>query len=533
MLDRALSRPRPVRARAVRAAVAAAVMWGLPVLAIWAIYFSPRPVLSADKLLVYLLGLGVVVLAATRPDRSLIALVVLLPFQGLLLSKLWALGMPTSIVRHLSAWKEALALGVVLAGARSYIATGRRADLIDRLALTFVAIAGLYALLQSHFLPDAPSASNVRFLGFRETAGFVLLLLGARHAQLGPDFARRAGRAVFAVGVIVAAVGVYEWLFSAAWNNFVVNTIKFPSYQATVLNSPPPNAGDIRVYGTLGGTHFVRIGSVFLNELICGWYLILPFAVGLERAIRRNASSPLVLPGTVLIGAALLLTQTRSAILGALIVAVLTLQPAAGRGGHWRTQVAIVLGGLALLAIPAAFSTGVVKRVQSASNPSDTSTAGHASGFTSGVNTIGEHPLGQGLGTAAGTGQRFAVLNRVIPENNYLEVGDELGIAPMLLFVALTVALILWLRRVTRRRAEPLVAAAWAAAIGLAVSAWFLQTWSDFAVAWTFWGVAGAILGLARQRVDVTATVPARGTTKPALGTYGTPDYGAAASAIR
>ena len=529
-------RPRAARARALRVAAAAAVVWVLPVLAIGAIYFSPRHLVSADKAVAYLLAAGLVLVAARRPDRSLIALVVLLPFQGLLLARLWAWGVPSSVVRHMGAWKEALAIGVILAGARSFIASGRRADVLDRLALGFVAVAALYAALQTQIVPGAPSGSNIRLLGFRETAGFVLVLLGARHAPLGPDFARRAGRAVFAVGALVAAVGVYEASFSGAWNHFVVHTIRYPGYQTAVLKTNPTNPNDIRVYGTIGGVRFVRIGSVFLSSLVCGWYLILPFAVGLERAVRRSAP-PVVIPGTVLIGAALLLTQTRSAILGAIIVAVLTFQPAAGRPRHWRTKVALVLGGLALLAIPAAFGTGVVRRLQQTNNRSDQSTAGHVAGFWSGVNTIGKRPLGQGLGTAAGTGQRFEVANDVIPENNYLEVGDELGIAPMLTFVALMLALILWLRRATRGRPEPLVTAAWAAGIGLAVAAWFLQTWSDFAVAWTYWAIAGAMLGLARQRVRAAAPAAAAdeptGTDKPAIARYRTAGYGAAASASR
>src|SRR5947209_6423697 len=80
---------------------------------------------------------------------------------------------------------ETLALGVILAGARNVVATGRRLDAIDRLALTFVAFVALYAAVQTIIVPGAPSVSNIRLLGFRETGGFVLLLLGARHAPLG------------------------------------------------------------------------------------------------------------------------------------------------------------------------------------------------------------------------------------------------------------------------------------------------------------------------------------------------------------
>jgi hypothetical protein len=494
-----MSSPRrilPLRRPALRTGVRDTLVWVVPVLVICVIYFSPRHVLSAQTAITGLLAFGLLVLAAKRPDRSLLALIVFLPFQGLILARLWGWGLPASVVSHLGAWKDALALGVIVAGARSFIASGRRADGLDRIALAFVALVALYALLQPEIVPGSPSASNIRLLGFRETAGFVLLLLGARHAPLGPRFTERALRVLLLVAGIVAAIGVYEAIDSSGWNHFIVHTIKYPAYQIAVLHGQPFNPTDIRTYGYIGGARVARIGSVFLNDLNLAFYLVLPFAVGVERALRRTAS-PLVVLTTITIGAALLLTQTRSAILGAAVVLVLALVPTAGRPRHWRTQAVIVLAGLAMIAVPAAFSTGVAKRFSQANNRSDQSTAGHVTGFWSGLHTIGQHPLGQGLGTGAGIGQRFTVANDKVAENSYLDVGDEVGILPMLLFAALTVALVLKLRRVARERPEPALTAAFAGGAGLAVSAWFLHTWLDFAVAWTYWGIAGAALGLA------------------------------------
>jgi hypothetical protein len=486
------------------------LIWAVPILAIAAIYFSPHHLASPQTVVTGLLGLLIIMVAAQRPDLSLLGLIIFLPFQGLLLAKLWSWGLPASVVSHLGAWKEALALGVIVAGVRNVIATGRRLDTLDRLALGFVAVTILYALAQSTIVPGAPAASNIRLLGFRETGGFVLLLFGARHAPYPAGFARRATRAVLAVGGIVAAVGIFEALDSSTWNQFIVTTIKYPRYQAAVLHTFVPNPNDIRVYGIVGGARIVRIGSVFLNQLTCAWYLILPFALGLERAVRRTAS-PLVLVSTGMVGAALLLTQTRSAIIGALLVAFLAFQPAAGRGRHWRTQVAILLGALAVVALPAVLGSGLTGRIASADNSSDQSTAGHVAGFSDGVDTIVRNPLGLGLGTGAGTGQRFDVKGDVIAENNYLEVGDELGVLPMLLFVALTLTLLLWLRRASREDPDPLMTAVWAAGVGLVVAAWFLQTWSDFSVAWTYWGLAGATLGLARQTARAPVKAPTRG----------------------
>lgn len=489
-------------------------VWALPVAVIALVYFSPRHITSPATALTGVVALGILVLAARRPDLSLLGLIIFLPFQGFILAKLWALGLPASIDSHMGAWKESLALGVIVAGVRNLISTEDRLDVLDAIALGFVALVVLYALFQTTIVPGAPSPSNIRLLGFRETAGFVLLLFGARHAPLGHGFTRRAAGAVFVVGAIVASIGVYEAIFSSAWNRFVVHTIKYTQYQAAVLHTNAPNPQDIRAYGYIGGTRFVRIGSVFLDDLSCAWYLILPFAVGIERLLRRDGSL-LTLLATIAIGAALLLTQTRSAIVGALIVALLALAPAVGRPRHWRTQVALVLGTLALLGIPTAFATGVASRVATTTNAQSQSTSGHINGFWSGLRTLGSHPLGLGLGTGAGTGQRFSLRNDQIPENNYLEVGDELGILPGILFVILSLAVLVELRRVSRRRPEGLTMITWTAGMGLVVAAWFLQTWSNFAVSWTFWGLAGAALGLARQRAVARAGARADGPAHP------------------
>jgi O-antigen ligase len=311
---------------------------------------------------------------------------------------------------------------------------------------------------------------------------------------------------------------VFEAITSSTWNDFVVNTVKYPRYDFNVLHSFPPNATDIRVYGVIGGHRFVRVGSVFLDSLACGWYLILPFAIGIERMVRR-AATPLVVASTVLVAAALVLTQTRSAVLGALVVAALAVVPAAGRQRNWRTQATILLAALAVFGIPSAFASGLSRRVAQGPNPTDQSTAGHLAGFSKGLSTIGKHPLGQGLGTGAGTGQRLGVANYTVAENSYLNVGDELGLVGLILFVGTVIALIVDLRYAARGSPDVLVTAAWAGGLGLVLAAWFLQTWSNFPVSWTFWAVAGAALGAAREHATATAKAeqPATGTYTPSL----------------
>src|SRR4051812_13978085 len=278
-----------------------------------------------------LVGLVIILFAARRPDRALIALIVGLPFQGLVLALIYSWGMPAAIVRPMGAWKEALALGVIAAGIRGFASERRRLDRLDVLGLAYVALTGLYALVPQLFASLAPTDGGARFLAWRASAVFVLLLLGARHARLPADFLERALRVLIAVGAIVAAIAAYEFFFSDAWNEFIVNRIQYTNYQVQILDIQPQNFFDIRFHGHLGDAEFVRVGSVFLSPLVLGFYLLMPFATAVERTVRdgvRGAAGACLL----LTGAALLFTQTRAALLGAVVVGLVALRPTAGRG---------------------------------------------------------------------------------------------------------------------------------------------------------------------------------------------------------
>ena len=276
----------------------------------------------------------------------------LLPFQALLLAQLYAWGVPAQLVRPLAGWKEALALGVVIAGVRGFAAARRRLDPLDKFALAYVAIVGVYAVVLRLFAASAPASSSVRSLGFRESAGFVLLLLAARHADLPDDFMRRATNVVMVVGAAVAAVGVYEYLAPGVWNHFIVDHVRYLQYQVQILHSVPASLTDIRRYGYVGGHRFLRTGSVFLDPTPAGFFLVLPFAIAVERRLhahRRRAGAALL----ALFSVALVLTD-RAALIAALAVCVLAARPAVGRTTNRRLQFAFIFAAGLVLLVPAA-----------------------------------------------------------------------------------------------------------------------------------------------------------------------------------
>jgi len=452
-----------------------------------------------DTAVAALAGLAVVVLVARRPDVGMLALIALLPFHSFFLSWIYAVGAPESIVRPLGAWKEAVTIGVIVAGFRGLRSMGRRLDRLDLVGLAYVAIVAFYALVPRLFAASAPTGASERFLAFRASAFFVLLLLAARHAVLPESFMRRALRLVMAVGIVVAVIAVFEFFFPATWNDFVVNKVKYTAYEIQVLDVKPFNALDIRYYGQIGGQQIVRVGSSFLSPLVLGFYLLIPFAAAIDRVARKGlhgaAASCAFLTGT-----ALLLAQTRAALIGAVIIGLVAIRPAVGRTTQRRLQFGLLLAAAALVALPVAAATGLGARATTAASGDEASAVDHVQSFWNGIQTIADHPIGQGLATSAGAGQRFQTQSTVIAENNYLQVGIELGVGAMVLFVALTVALLRRLRAAVEWTADLGGGAVRAMGLALAIGALFLQPWGDLPTAWTFWSLAGAVLGIAAAR---------------------------------
>ena len=141
-------------------------------------------------------------------------------------------------------------------------------------------------------------------------------------------------------------------------------------------------------------------------------------------------------------------------------------------------------------------------------------TTEHVDAFWNGLHIIAEHPLGLGVGTSAGVGQRFQVQGTTITENYYEQVGVEIGVIGMVLFVALTLMLLNRLRRATLAISDLGIGAVRTAVWGLVVGAFFLHAWTDFATAWTFWALAGAAIGMgdrdlvARAQPEPPALIP-------------------------
>jgi hypothetical protein len=109
--------------------------------------------------------------------------------------------------------------------------------------------------------------------------------------------------------------------------------------------------------------------------------------------------------------------------------------------------------------------------------------------------------MGRGLGTQPGVGDRFRVQTGLTSENAYLQVGNELGILTMMVFIAMVLMTIRRLKHATALDpSSSLTSAVRSAAIGYAIGGLFLHVWIYLPVSITLWSLAGVVIGAAERR---------------------------------
>jgi hypothetical protein len=248
-------------------------------------------------------------------------------------------------------------------------------------------------------------------------------------------------------------------------------------------------AGQPAPYQTvlIGQTVHNRFGSTLGGPNQLGTYLILPLALSFLFGLRERRwwlLSLAIIP-------AIFVSYSRGAWIGAaaaLVLCVLLITRGRTRVIAGALSGLIIVASLALAIIPGnPISTYLHHPSPSTSQNSDTQ---HAASLASGSIALIHVPLGHGLGTAGPATFHAGVVN--IIEDDYLQVGYELGIIGLLLFVVLIALTVTYLSRQTS-----LTAVATAGAIlGISLTALVLPAWTDTSTALTVWTIAGASLGV-------------------------------------
>ena len=430
-------------------------------------------------------------MAERLPRYALYAFVVGLPLHNLVMSQLWELGVRGFTLDLVSAWKEALlatALAVVVWRQRGLPYKG---TVTDSLALAYVAVVVLYAVIPQDWLGGEASTRGV-LLGARHDLTPVAAFFLGRSLHLGGDELRRIALLIVATASAVAAWGLIDiyavplqfWRESGApgWFGEQLGL----TYEG--LSGLPENF----VYNPGDERPLRRLVSTFLSPLATAYLLLVAV---LAATTWRGSRWAAVLSGLLLVG--LLFAYSRTT-LAALALGLLVLAHAVR--DWWPVVAAGVVVAVSFFFIraypdigPETRFTGSELTIQRAGgreeptsgdpfSPSESSIDSHLDSLREGLETVATHPQGFGLGNAGVTAKRTDVEIKA-GESTYTELGVELGVLGMLVFVAWNLAL---LRRTLRR--SPWLGASLAAVLVLGLQTDVIGVhW----LAFVLWALAG------------------------------------------
>lgn len=446
----------------------------------------------------------------------LIALLPLHAFGVTVLTKL-IVGPGQAPLAWLAVWKEGvlgvilvLALGEMIASRKQWKAeSGKWAvfpiDLIDGLILVLLLLAG--ALLALGY----PASLGQFALGFKYDFVPLVAFLVLRRVPWSEEFRARAIKIILWIGGIFAAYGILSFFFPQQF---------FVALGYSDLHSLYVPGGPLAAFQQIGGEALRRVQSTFSGPNQFGLWLLLPWIFALISFLLRLDVRWLAY--FLLVDTAIFLTFSRSAWIAAVVIGCIAIVQrvpkrarvgtAAGLGG----LIAVVLIGIALL-FPSVF-------VRAASSRD------HLLRPMEAIRTIMAHPLGLGLGTAGPASNRVSdpcvhleiganaswaadrpelcvfvgemqvqppISERgcncpFLPENWYLQIGVELGIAGLILYLTLIVIVVGRALRVAKNL--PLHTSVALAFLGVSIAGLFLHAWEDSAVAYTVWLLVSGVI---------------------------------------
>jgi hypothetical protein len=459
---------------------------------------------------------GLTALAAVRPWIGLALLLALLPFNGLLLDVVApTVRLSATATTALAAWHDALAVGVMVAGAWSWIRSRpRRLSGLQAATAVVLASAAISLALAPHLQTGLyafrtlyePICLAVAVVALAKARG-----LPARLSTLLPTVvvASAIVAALFAVWQVY--VGGYHYLMT-----FQVRDGRLPSaYLAAFVNQP-------RAFGTL---HSPNEFGAFLAVAV-----ILVLVPGI---VRFSGATRAWLAGILAFAQLLSFSRSSWLSLGVALLVTLALLPATLTGvryviGELRRLVTWRRFGppavvFVVLVAAVVVSSGATRFARGTISGQDPSSAEHASQFgdllpgvsidsedgSTSASTARSGLFGLGLGAAGPKSTRFegdAEWRRISSEAWYVNYQLQTGYVGL---GALLVLLIVCGRGLWQRRRHPLPRAALAIGLGLMVGALFIPVLDEPALAVPVWTLIG--LGLAQPRFgapgDESATV--------------------------
>lgn len=284
------------------------------------------------------------------------------------------------------------------------------------------------------------------------------------------------------IGLSIVAILQVSVMPKDFLTNFGYNKYTTIAPYATVDNKP----NVLRAFATMRGP----------NTL--GAYLLIPLAAAFYFVCKRQR---LAISATALgLGLlALLLTGSRSAWIGMAAMFMLILLYILPQQwlALWTKRLAIPATlGLSLL-LWAAVSVPAIRLAVFHSSAQDVNPAllagssdAHWQATFQGIAYIAAHPLGTGPGSAGPASFYNTKAAPLISEDYYVQIGEEVGILGLLLFVLINVLV----AKDLLKAKEPIALLLFASFIGLSIINIFLHGWADDPTAMTWWTLAGLVI---------------------------------------
>jgi len=413
---------------------------------------------------------GGAVLISERPQRGVLLLVALVPFDGLLL-----------LIAHpglIDGWKEALAL-VCLAA--TFVAPASARALGGQDAPGWLVPVG--GLLLLSVVSAAAVGGLASLLGLK--IGFFYLIAAWALWRCPLDAAERDRLVtiLLAGGIVAAAYGVAQQVIGAAG----LVSLGY-EYNTTV-----------RFSGS-----FLRSFSTFVQPFGFGFYLMVVVLMALPGALRDpgRLRSRVLFWSMPLLIAGILSTVVRGAWLG-LAVGVVYLAATRHRSLLLVLPVAVVA---VLLLLPSEAASSAL---------SSSSTGERAAGWTENLRHVAQRPFGSGVGSTGASAEKAAELAEIAddsyqPDNQYFVALYELGPLGLWLLVVLLAAAFTSTRRVARDRegADGDLAAGVAAVVVAAVAASTVSSFLQIFPMDVLWWVLLAVVACTAAEASAPADSP-------------------------
>jgi hypothetical protein len=426
-------------------------------------------------------------------NRLLLALIIVLPFHTLFV--VWL----THNFGNLNiwfVWKEIIIAIIALTGIIVVVKDAKLrkwffAKPYNKLAITYILLCTIYLIIQRFgFGALVGYAINTRFL--------IIFLCAQITCYYLPSKYKIYENTLLIIATIVAILALLQATVLPA-QQLVWFGYDLPGESTAGI--PPA------VHYVSSGSNLVRAQSTLRGPNVLGAFLLLPMLILIFNKT-RTANKQLFIGVIGVIGLAILLTYSRSSLLGLVVVvcagALIRINPNKTKEFIKKNTYILFASFLITTILIFTFSkTPLFNQVVLHNNPNVAiaqSNEKHTYLTIKAIKDIVNNPLGGGLASAGPASTIFAEKGK-IAENYFLQIGQELGWMGVILFVTLQFFVVYCLYKAKEKDyALPV----FLAMISLIITNLFLHNWADEVVSVVAWMFAGFVLA----RVDNSNTKP-------------------------